>query len=101
MSNTGGAVMEAKRPRSIRALAQSRAVLRNLFVATLFIIVAGFIPQRAHADNGGISFWLPGAFGSLAATPLTPGWSLGTIYLHADVSGGGDVAASRAIHFPK
>jgi len=29
-----------------------------------------------------ISFWLPGLEGSLAATPTTPGWSLGTIYYH-------------------
>jgi hypothetical protein len=51
----------------------------------------------AKADQGGISFWLPGAFGSLAATPVTPGWALGTIYLHSSVSAGGEVASSRAI----
>src|SRR5262249_59688257 len=54
----------------------------------------------ALADQGGISFWLPGAFGSLAAAPLTPGLTLGGIYLHADTSAGGDVAASRALRFP-
>jgi len=54
-------------------------------------------PALSYADQGGISFWLPGAFGSLAATPTTPGWALGTIYLHSSVSAGGDVAASRAI----
>jgi hypothetical protein len=53
--------------------------------------------QVASADQGGIGFWLPGAFGSLAAVPGQPGWSLGTIYLHSSVSAGGDVAASRAI----
>jgi hypothetical protein len=53
----------------------------------------------ALADQGGISFWLPGAFGSLAAVPGQPGWSLATIYLHSSVDAGGDVAASRTIRF--
>ena len=71
-------------------------------VASALLILAAVtsFPRTLLADQGGISFWLPGAFGSLAATPLVPGWSLGTIYLHADVSGGGDIAASRAIRFP-
>ena len=30
----------------------------------------------------GLSFWLPGLFGSLAATPQQPDWSLGMIYIH-------------------
>ena len=34
-----------------------------------------------RADEGGVSFWLPGQFGSLAAVPTEPGWSLGTVYL--------------------
>jgi hypothetical protein len=57
-------------------------------------------PEQARADQGGVSFWLPGAFGSLAATPLQPGWAMGAIYLHSAVNAGGDVAASRAINFP-
>jgi hypothetical protein len=28
-----------------------------------------FPPQIARADEGGVSFWLPGFFGSLAAVP--------------------------------
>ena len=65
-----------------------------------FVLAASFataIVAPARADQGGISFWLPGAFGSLAATPVTPGWALGTIYLHSSVGAGGEVAASRAI----
>jgi hypothetical protein len=42
----------------------------------------------ALADEGGVSFWLPGTFGSLAAAPGTPGWSWATLYLHSDVSSG-------------
>src|ERR1700755_17650 len=66
----------------------------------VFTAIAAFGPRPASADQGGISFWLPGAFGSLAATPLVPGWSLGAIYLHSSVHAGGDVAASRTIAFP-
>lgn len=47
-------------------------------------------PQEAVADEGGVSFWLPGLFGSLAATPGVPGWSWATIYLHSEVAAGAD-----------
>jgi hypothetical protein len=73
----------------------------NRFCAS--IIAATVLSLTAYpcaADQGGIGFWLPGTFGSLAATPLEPGWSLGLLYIHSAVSGGGDVAASRAIHLP-
>jgi hypothetical protein len=50
----------------------------------------------ARADEGGVSFWLPGLFGSLAAVPAqAPGWSVTNIYFHDSVSAGGDVARSR------
>src|SRR2546421_4648786 len=54
-------------------------------------------PGIARADESGISFWLPGTFGSLAATPTTPGWSVATVYYHTSVNAGADVAASREI----
>ncbi|MDQ8729229.1 transporter [Bradyrhizobium sp. LHD-71] len=53
--------------------------------------------RPSRADQAGISFWLPGTFGSLAATPGQPGWALATMYMHTSVNAGGDVAASRAI----
>jgi hypothetical protein len=46
------------------------------------------LTPNARADEGGISFWLPGNFGSLAAAPATPGWSWATIYLHSEVASG-------------
>src|SRR6516225_7282606 len=52
-------------------------------------------PQVARADEGGVSFWIPGFFGSLAATPTQPGWSGTTIYYHDSVSAGGNVALAR------
>jgi hypothetical protein len=51
----------------------------------------------ALADEDGISFWIPGFFGSLAAAPQQPGWSLTSIYYHDDVSGSGNEAIARAI----
>src|SRR5262249_45110935 len=53
--------------------------------------------QTARADEGGVSLWLPGFFGSLAASPLQPGWSLTSIYYHTSVSAGADVAKAREI----
>jgi hypothetical protein len=51
----------------------------------------------ARADESGVSFWLPGQFGSLAAVPGTPGWSMAAVYYHASVEGSGSVAAAREI----
>lgn len=48
------------------------------------------LPQAASADEGGVSFWLPGQFGSLAATPQTPGFTLGGVYYHTSVSSNAD-----------
>ena len=55
------------------------------------------MPRTASADEGGVSFWIPGFFGSLAATPQQPGWSVATIYYHTSVSAGGDVAFARQV----
>jgi hypothetical protein len=46
------------------------------------------VPQAVFADSGGVSFWLPGAFGSLAATPTVPGWAYSTIYIHLQQNAG-------------
>ncbi|QOG17832.1 MULTISPECIES: SphA family protein [Bradyrhizobium] len=54
--------------------------------------------DAARADEGGVSFWIPGFFGSLAAAPAqAPGWSVTSIYYHTSVSAGGDVARAREI----
>jgi hypothetical protein len=54
-------------------------------------------PALAKADEGGVSFWIPGFFGSLAAAPVQPGASFETFYYHTSVSAAGDVARARAI----
>jgi hypothetical protein len=51
-------------------------------------------PEISRADESGISFWLPGQFGSLAATPVAPGWSLGSVYYHTSVEASGNAAAA-------
>jgi hypothetical protein len=70
------------------------------FTAMLAIVLSATTYRSASADQGGVGFWLPGAFGSLAATPMVPGWALATIYLHSSVEAGGNVAASRSIGLP-
>src|SRR5262249_49982205 len=61
----------------------------------VFTAASVLASQAALADEGGGCFWLPGFFGSLAAAPQQPGWSLTSIYYHTSVSAGGNVAAAR------
>jgi hypothetical protein len=65
--------------------------------ALLMIAAAASIPTIADADEGGVSFWIPGLFGSLAAVPQKPGFSLAMIPYQTIVSAGGDVARAREI----
>jgi hypothetical protein len=53
--------------------------------------------ELAAADEGGVSFWLPGIYGSLAATPMQPGLSFASVYYHTSVSASGNVAAAREV----
>jgi len=56
------------------------------FVTALF---AALVASSSYADEGGVSFWLPGTYSSLAAVPGTPGWSLPIVYYYSDGSLGG------------
>jgi len=49
----------------------------------------------ALADEGGVSFWLPGQYGSLAAVPGTPGWALPLVYYHGHASADANVLTQR------
>ena len=49
------------------------------------LCAAIYAPSIARADESGVSFWLPGLFGSLAAVPQQPGASIATIYYHTGV----------------
>jgi hypothetical protein len=58
--------------------------------AVFAVVLIGAVAPAAVADEGGVSLWLTGQFGSLAAVPPDPGWSLPIIYYHGsiDASGG-------------
>ena len=49
------------------------------------------------ADEGGVSFWVPGFFGSLAAAPQVPGFSFGNVLYYSQVSAGGNVAFAKQV----
>lgn len=67
-------------------------------VTAIALAFTAALPEVALADEGGVSFWIPGFFGSLAAVPQqAPGWSVASIYYHTSVSAGGDVARAREI----
>jgi hypothetical protein len=62
----------------------------------LFVAIA-YASGDARADEDGVSFWIPGFFGSLAATPQQPGWSLASILYNTNVSASGNAAVAREI----
>ncbi|MGV7215078.1 SphA family protein [Bradyrhizobium sp. UFLA05-112] len=62
--------------------------IRPLGIGAL-AFAAVWLPSSALADAGGVSFWLPGIFGSLAAAPTVPGWAYSTIYIHLQANAGG------------
>ncbi len=49
----------------------------------------------AAADQGGVSFWTPGLFGSLAAVPVQPGFNFASVYYHTSVEASGALAAAK------
>ena len=65
---------------------------RLVAIATLMLC-----PEISRADEGGVSFWLPAQYASLAAAPQVPGWAMGVVYLHSNVAASGNVAAAREI----
>src|SRR6266513_4704100 len=80
-AKSGRPISERRRRLGVAAIVSAPAIM--------------FFSHCALADEGGVSFWGPGFFGSLAATPQQPGWSLATIYYHASVSAGAYVARAR------
>src|SRR5262245_58694561 len=64
-------------------------------VASGLLFGAAAMAAPAAADEGGVSFWVPGFFGSLAVVPPTPGWSLATIYYHTSTDASANVQFAR------
>jgi len=75
----------------------SRAVQSGLVSVALALAAILSVPGISLADEGGVSFWLPGQFGSLAAAPQQPGWALAIINYYTSVSAAGSVAAAREV----
>jgi hypothetical protein len=67
----------------------------GLLVVAAVFVVFGVVPKAALADEGGVSFWLPGLFGSLAAVPSVPGFTFYTFDYYTTVTAGAGVAAAR------
>lgn len=60
--------------------------IRIILTVLFFSFLLGSFPL--FADEGGVSFWLPGQNGSLAALPAEPGWSMPLVYYHASTDAG-------------
>ncbi len=73
----------------------SRKFSRNNTLNLWLVALAAAAPCTAAADEGGISVYLPGFYGSFASAPTEPGWSLATVYYHTSV----DAEANEA--FPR
>jgi hypothetical protein len=76
---------------------RNRQFTSHAMLTAALIAASLFSPAISKADEGGVSFWLPGNFGSLAAAPGQPGWSVGTVYYHTSVDASGAVAAARQV----
>jgi hypothetical protein len=61
------------------------------------LVAAACTTDKAFADEDGVSFWIPGFFGSLAAAPQQPGWTLTSILYNTNVSASGNAAVAREI----
>ena len=66
--------------------------MNSVRAAALIVIGASCGVTESRADEGGVSFWLPGQYASLTAVPQTPGWSFGVIYYHTQASADADKA---------
>jgi len=85
-----GAKMGTK---GLRHRFSAHGVARIVAVATALALAA----PLASADEAGESFWTPGSYGSLAATPSQPGFALTSGYYHNSATAGSEVARARLI----
>jgi hypothetical protein len=74
-----------------------RNVRAGLLFGALTLVAVFSFTGILLADEGGVSFWLPGQVGILAAAPQQPGWALAIINYYTSVNAGGSVAAAREI----
>jgi hypothetical protein len=72
-----------------------KGVARLRVAVASLLLLASAMPMPAAADQGGVSVWLPGFFGSLAAVPPTPGWSVTNVYYHTSTDAGRNLQFAR------
>src|SRR5262249_34012879 len=82
-------------------LPTSSRVRSRLTAAFIAFAAVACSTNLSKADEGGVGFWFPGLFGSLAAVPQVPGWALGIVNLYNPVSASGNVAAARLVTIGK
>jgi hypothetical protein len=70
---------------------QTRALTASAFVVGGSLASASL----ARADQGGLSFWLPGEFGSFAAVPGEPGLSIASFFYYPSASASAGKEFSR------
>jgi hypothetical protein len=81
---------------------RGRSPLRSLaFGWALSVGATLALPSPSYADEDGVSFWLPGLFGSLAAVPQKPGWQATATNYFDSVSASGGAAVAREITIGK
>ena len=68
---------------------------RGLRYAPLILGAFAPLPQRAVADEGGVSFWDPGQNGSFVAIAPSPGWSLPLVFYNYGGSINGNQTLTR------
>jgi hypothetical protein len=82
-------------PRIEQPAALVRALRSGFVCGALVLAAIVSIPRISLADEGGVSFWVPGFFGSLAAAPQQPGWAVASVFYNTNVSAGSAVALAR------
>ena len=70
MRNLATEVGNKRRRSAFRSVAASLALALGAALS---------LPTLSYADEDGISFWLPGIYGSLAAVPAQPGFAFTAI----------------------
>lgn len=69
--------------------------MRPLLLSLAAALLGQSLYSIAAADEGGVSFWLPGQYGSYAATPAKPGWSLESTFYYASAAARAGASFSR------
>ena len=94
MKSTTASLGSGSQQRAALFCAVQSGLVRGALTLAAVLSSAGI----SLADEGGVSFWLPGLYGSLAAVPpAAPGWSFYTFNYYSKVSAGADVSAAREI----